>query len=250
MAWRIGDVLDVDEQIRWTRAAGFDGVGFHASPGTPGQWQGVDFETADARRRAELRNLLDGFALVEVHAPFALTLADDCLREHVEQQCRVLDFAGHVGASIVTVHADVPVDAAHWREPLAALDAAAERNRITVGLELTAGFEWIDQWALPRIRVTLDLGHMHLNGGQPLDPYGSIGTAVRRLGDRLAHLHVHDYDGEHDHIELGAGHIDLEGTLAALRDMGYAGGMTLELNPDRVSPDGMQRSLAWLRTRV
>lgn len=42
MAWRIGEMLDIDTQLEWIREAGFDGVGFHASPGEPGQWQGID----------------------------------------------------------------------------------------------------------------------------------------------------------------------------------------------------------------
>ena len=37
MLWRIGRLLDVNRQIAWTQQAGFDGVGFHASAGAPGQ---------------------------------------------------------------------------------------------------------------------------------------------------------------------------------------------------------------------
>jgi hypothetical protein len=42
MAWRIGEMLDIGAQPEWIREAGFDGVGFHASPGEPDEWQGID----------------------------------------------------------------------------------------------------------------------------------------------------------------------------------------------------------------
>lgn len=72
MLWRIGELLAIEEQIEWSRQAGFDGVGLHASPGTPGAWEGVDPQTCDSAGRRALRAQLTGFALREVHAPFAI----------------------------------------------------------------------------------------------------------------------------------------------------------------------------------
>lgn len=250
MAWRIGDILDVDEQIEWTRQAGFDGVAFHASPGTPGQWQGVDFTVADADRRAGLRQRVSRFAMVEIHAPFSRALADDALVDNVEDLLPVLDFAGDVGASVVTVHGALPADARHWREPMGRLDAAAARNGVVVGLELTAAFEWVREWALPHVGVTLDVGHMYLNRARAMEPYSGMAHLVTELAPTLVHLHVHDFNGEHDHIALGAGHVDLAGLVAGLHEIGYARGLTLELNPDRVSPEAMRGCLAWLRARI
>ena len=250
MAWRIGDILDVDEQIAWTRDAGFDGIAFHASAGAPGKWQGVDFATADAGRRAELRQWVAQFTMAEIHAPFSLAITDDLLDARVRDLEPVLDFAGDVGASVVTVHAAVPPNAGHWREALAPLDAAAGRIGVAVGLELTEGFRSVAEWDLLHVGVTLDVGHMYLNEARALQPYACIGDVVREIGSRLVHLHVHDYDGAHDHIALGSGRVDLDGVLAALQEIGYARGMTLELNPDHVSPQGMQGCLAWLRDRA
>lgn len=39
MAFRIGAILDLNEQIEWIRASGFEGVGFHAAAAIPGQWR-------------------------------------------------------------------------------------------------------------------------------------------------------------------------------------------------------------------
>ena len=42
MAWRIGDILELYDQIEWIHNAGFDAIGIHSSPGIPNNWQGVD----------------------------------------------------------------------------------------------------------------------------------------------------------------------------------------------------------------
>ena len=72
MAWRIGDVLDFDAQIDWVREAGFESFSFHASPGVPGQWRGVDPTAADRLERQRLRDRLSVFSSCEVHAPFSV----------------------------------------------------------------------------------------------------------------------------------------------------------------------------------
>jgi len=56
---------------------------------------------------------------------------------------------------------------------------------------------------------------------------------VRWCGPRLVHVHIHDYDGRYDHQALGKGVLDFAALAAALRDIGYAGQLSLELNPER-----------------
>ena len=255
MAWRIGDILDIHEQLQWIGEAGFDGVGFHASVGTPGKWQGVDPRLADEGARTGLRNRVSGFSMCEIHAPFAVRLTADSLPQSIDALVPVLDFAGDIHASIVTVHADPPVtdsdaSAPPWRRALERLNAVVEDKEVIIGLEVTEGFEWIAQLGLPNVGVTLDVGHMYLDGEKALRAYGTIGEVVYGLDRALVHLHIHDYDGVHDHIELGAGHVDLEGLLEALRDTGYENGLCLELSPGHVSPDGIRRCRAWLQSRM
>ena len=61
---------------------------------------------------------------------------------------------------------------------------------------------------------------------------------------------MHDYDGTRDHIEPGAGCIDFDDLLMALDEVGYEGGLCLELNPDHVCPEGMRRSAQWLQEQI
>ena len=252
MVWRIGDILPVPEQIEWCRSAGFDGVGLHASPGRPGAWEGIEPATCSAVRRREVRNLFASFRMCEVHAPFAIYLRDASLAEGVRQLDPVLDFAGDIGAKVVTVHADLPAAGAEsadrWAEAMRAVDARAGNLGLTVGLEILWGFEMLRAWQLAHVGVTLDVGHMYIiEKGKHLAPFGTIGNAVRHVGENLVHLHMHDV-AELDHIEIGTGRVDFRGLLDALQEVGYNRGMCLEMNPDRVSADGIRRSLAWLRT--
>lgn len=74
-----------------------------------------------------------------------------------------------------------------------------------------------------------------------------IGGLVRFIGDKPVHLHVHDYDGVHDHIEVGTGRVDFHDLFSGLASAGYKGALCLELNPDLVSPEGIRRSMKRLR---
>jgi sugar phosphate isomerase/epimerase len=162
----------------------------------------------------------------------------------------VLRFAGDVGCAIVTVHVEPPRPAgpeAAWQKALDRLDAAAAKTGVRVGLEFYSGFEWLRQPRRERIGATLDVGHMYLCDGAGYRPYGSVGRLARFLGDALFHLHVHDYDGKADHIEIGAGRVDFDDVLEALAAMAYGGVLCLELNPERCSPVGIRRSAAFLR---
>lgn len=253
MAWRIGDILDIDAQIDWIRNAGFEAVSFHASPGSPGEWRGIDPSATGPVERRRLRERLSEFAMCEIHAPFSYTLTPDGSPAVVEQLEPIIEFAGDVGASILTIHGDPPAvttasDSEPWQSTLDRLNTTAGNAGVTIGLELMRGFEWLKTPRRTNIGVTLDVGHMYFNEGAGYLPYETIGGLVRFLGDTLVHLHVHDYDGAYDHIEVGTGRIDFDDILRSLAAMKYEGTLCLELNPDRVSPEGIKRSMEWLRT--
>ncbi|MBU4201033.1 MAG: sugar phosphate isomerase/epimerase [Verrucomicrobia bacterium] len=256
MAWRIGDIIDIHEQLEWIHQAGFDGVGFHASAGIAGHWRGVDPNAADKETRKRLREQIARFAMCEVHAPFAYELAGESLHAKAKSLIPILDFAGDVGASIVTIHADLPTSrsaetCAVWQEVMQGLNSQAAANQVVIGLEMVRGFDWISAWHLSHIGVTLDVGHMYvIDQGEHLKPFGMLGDVIRHIDRGLVHLHVHDYNGVLDHIEVGTGCVDFHGMLQALKDIHYQGGMCLEMNPERVAPDGIKRSAGWLRQHL
>jgi sugar phosphate isomerase/epimerase len=253
MLWRIGEELDFDRQLTWTRDAGFDGVGFHASAGVPGRWRGVEPASCSAGERRRLRRTIREFAFAEIHAPFSIELRSETLSSGTAALAPILDFAQDLGVGVVTVHARLPgpagdPDLAGWLAPMQALNAKAARGETQVGLEIVSGFDAALGWGLPNVGVTLDVGHLYLPGNrQTLGEMGGIGEIIRHLGGALRHLHLHDVAGDTDHIEIGAGAVDFVEIAAALQAIGCRRHATLELNPDRVSPEGMRRSLDSMR---
>ncbi|MBI2300462.1 MAG: sugar phosphate isomerase/epimerase [Armatimonadetes bacterium] len=244
MTWRIGDLLDPGEQFAWVADHGFEAVGFHASPGDPPHWRGVDPGGCPAPERARLRRLLDAFERKEVHAPFRLTLGPDAPEQTVDELLPVLDLAGDLGCDVVTVHLRLPPDGAlaAQRDAAARLGTEALRRGLVIGLETEWGFDAIRTWGADGVGVTLDIGHLHLDAPRYLDPFGSLEAVVRHLGDLLVHLHVHDVDDLSDHVEPGTGRVDFDSLLRGLQATGYQGMLMLELNPDRVTPEAIARS--------
>ncbi|MBU0606910.1 MAG: sugar phosphate isomerase/epimerase [Armatimonadetes bacterium] len=252
MLWRIGRLLDIERQMAWTQRAGFDGVGLHAAAGTPGQWRGVEPATCPPEERARLRQKLAGFAFVEIHAPFAIAMRVENLSASVAALAPVLDFAHDLGARVVTVHAcPAEAEARAWLPAMQEVNARAAEAQTTVALEITDGFGAVTSWGLPQVGVNLDVGHMLLPVyGAPLTRYGGFGPLIGLIGPKLVHLHLHDVRDAVDHIEIGTGEVAFGDIIDGLAAIDYAGTATLEMNPDRVSPAGIRRSLETLRTHL
>jgi sugar phosphate isomerase/epimerase len=81
---------------------------------------------------------------------------------------------------------------------------------------------FVDEIGHPSVRACLDTGHAHLTDG--------VVTATRALSDRIASIHAHDNAGRaDDHLLPGAGSVDWPSFGGALREVGYAGPVVLEL---------------------
>ena len=89
-------------------------------------------------------------------------------------------------------------------------DAAALKETI-------AGYE---KW----IGVALDTGNLAAQGGDPV-------KAVYDLGERLIYLHFKDIlpGGEHNCCALGQGIVDVQGVVRALKEVGYDGVLSIEI---------------------
>ena len=169
MLWRIGDLLDMDAQMDWILEQGFEAVAFHAAPGKPATWKGIDPATTDGAERARWRKRIESFQGCEVHAPFRITIHAEDGDQMVEDAIEILQFSGEIGADVVTIHAVTPgsnhesqliaseqIDAAIRNRPQAArldaylqalniLNAHSKEAGVISVLELDDGFEFIDQ---------------------------------------------------------------------------------------------------------
>jgi sugar phosphate isomerase/epimerase len=235
MMWRIGEVVDLFAQLRWLRERRFDAVAFWTCAGQPGVWQGFDFGSATHDGVPRLQSALAGFQAVDLHAD--VPLADEPTLRRLRH---IITFGAELGARTVTVHPEA--DAAWLREALLSLDEAAERADLRVGLELTRHYDLAMCSATPRVGLTLDVGHVSFEGGAGYREFGSLAGLIEHMGDRLFHVHAHDYDGALDHLPLGAGHLDFDAIASALKRVGYSGVVCLELNPDRATPEQLLAS--------
>ncbi len=93
-------------------------------------------------------------------------------------------------------------------------------NRVEQGSELAARI------AHPRVSALADLFHMNIEESH-------LGTPIVAAGARLGHVHVAD----NQRLEPGQGCLDFQTPFAALRQIGYAGFVTLEC---RLSGDPAQ----------
>jgi sugar phosphate isomerase/epimerase len=93
--------------------------------------------------------------------------------------------------------------------------------------------------AHPRFGLTLDVGHLQCMGELPLDEH------VIAWHNSLWNIHIEDMRrGVHDHLMFGEGEIEFAPVFAALRRIGYTGGLHVELS--RHSYDAVQTARAAL----
>ena len=72
----------------------------------------------------------------------------------------------------------------------------------------------------PNVKINLDCFHMNIDEADPAE-------AVRKAGKDLIHMHVADSN----RTAPGRGHTDFRSIMAALKDVGFSGTMTLEPVP-------------------
>ncbi len=98
--------------------------------------------------------------------------------------------------------------------------------------------------AHPLFGLTLDVGHLHCQGEVP------IADHLRRWRGVLWNVHIEDMRrGVHDHLMFGEGEIDFAPVLGALDEIGYAGGVHVELSRhSHNAVETARRALAFLRS--
>ena len=113
------------------------------------------------------------------------------------------------------------------------LDYAGERG-VRIGFEPEPGMliDNMDRFEQllgiidsPQLRLTLDIGHLHCQGDVPVSQY------IYLWASRLVNVHLEDMRvGVHEHLMFGDGEIHFPPVLEALRQIGYKGGVHVELS--------------------
>jgi sugar phosphate isomerase/epimerase len=93
------------------------------------------------------------------------------------------------------------------------------------------------------LRLALDIGHLHCQGEVPLPGF------IRHWAHRLIHVHIEDMRaGVHEHLMFGEGEIDFPPVVAALAEVGYDGGLYVELSRhSHAGPQAAAQAAAFLQ---
>jgi sugar phosphate isomerase/epimerase len=213
------------------------------------------FDAASDRQLQEASLLLAAQGMrsvIETGARFLLdprqkhepTLVSDPRRGQplrIEFLCRAIDAAAALGSDCVSLWSGVVQDGASRDEAmrrlcdgLAAVLEYADRAGVTVAFEPEPGMlidstvafdELTKRVDSPRLKLTLDVGHAYCQGETP------IPDVIRRWRDRLANVHIEDMRaGVHEHLMFGEGEMDFPPIIAALAEIGYDGGVFVELS--------------------
>jgi L-ribulose-5-phosphate 3-epimerase len=208
-------------------------------------------ETAMLLANHGLRSVIETGArfLLDPHQKHEPTLVSAPSRQplRIEFLCRAIDAAADLGSDCVSlwsgvVHDGAPRDEAMRRlgDGLAAVLEYAERRGVPIGFEPEPGMlidtmaayaELVERVPSPQLKLTLDVGHLHCQGETP------IAGVVHQWADLLVNVHIEDMRrGVHEHLMLGEGEMDFPPIIAALAQIGYDGGVHVELS--RHSHDG------------
>ena len=193
------------------------------------------------------------------HQPTLISNTSTGQSERHRLLVQAIDVASTLGTDIVSFWSGAPDESSPESKSIARLvgwcwelaDFAA-KMRVRIAFEPEPGMfidtmlrfqELNDRVKRGNFGLTLDVGHVHcLNDG-------SIVDHIRRWKDKLWNVHIEDMrKGVHEHLMLGDGEMDFPPILRALDEIGYEGGVFVELS--RHSHDAVntaRKALAFLK---
>ena len=184
-----------------------------------------------------------GVKVASVHCPLvAYDNADEEVRRQVSHESIVAAKAGErMGAGLIVCHFhNQPPAAITAREMLDALDGCSIRIATENGINLTPYAEFVDAFATDRLGITIDIGHTRVPAEDWLNPFTKPGRAKaiveETVGQRLYHIHIHDYENNEDHRPPWEGEIEWGDLFASLDAIDYQGALMFESLP-LISPE-------------
>ncbi|HEV2947231.1 MAG TPA: sugar phosphate isomerase/epimerase family protein [Gemmataceae bacterium] len=193
------------------------------------------------------------------HQPTLLSAKELDREKRLDFLCKAVDIAKELGADLVSFWSGTPLnqpgEAVLWDRLVAGcrhLCDYAEKQKVRLAFEPEPGM-FIDTMARfaelkervnhPLFGLTIDIGHLHCQGEIPISDH------LRRWKDCLWNIHIEDMRrGVHEHLMFGEGEIDFVPVLRTLHEIGYQGGVHVELS--RHSHDAVEtarKAMAFLK---
>jgi sugar phosphate isomerase/epimerase len=177
----------------------------------------------------------------------------------IDHTKRALTLAKELGARCITTEPGGPIGARKWAdclklfvEMLKPVVEHAEKEGVMLLVEPEPDLliETADQYLefatkiqSSHLGLNFDIGHFYCVKDEPA-------PTVHKLKEHIRHVHLEDIAATrvHHHMIPGEGAIDFGPVLAALRDVGYDGWVTVELytcheNPDHAAKTARERVL-------
>lgn len=174
-------------------------------------------------------------------------------RVRIEHTKRALTLAKEIGSPCITTEPGGPIEeGSSWAsalklfiEMLKPVAEHAERERVLLLIEPEPGLlietaeqfeELMQNIDSPAVALNFDIGHFFCVGDEP-------GPTIHRLKRYIRHIHLEDIAANrvHAHLIPGDGAVDLLAALQAIREINYAGWVTIELYPYVDEPDQAAR---------
>jgi sugar phosphate isomerase/epimerase len=257
----------------------FDAVGLLADLGYGSVAITIDhtalapYESYHAQRLERLRRRLEKLAMRSVietgarflldprekHEPTLITAGAAGRRRRIEFYQYAVGCAAALGSDCVSLWSGVlrpgvarPQAMAWLVEGLQEVLSYAAARKVAIGLEPEPGMlidsmrafeELLQQMDAADLWLTLDVGHLHCQGETP------IAAVIRRWSSRLVNVHLEDMRaGRHEHLMFGEGEIDFPPVLRALAEVGYAGGIHVELSRhSHLGPAAARQAMEFLQ---
>ncbi len=194
------------------------------------------------------------------HEPTLLSAGESDRQRRIDFYKHAIDRAAELGSDCVSLWSGVLREQIGRDEAMDRLAAGLDRvlqyaagQGVAIGFEPEPGMlidsmqryeELLGRIDAKNLLLTLDVGHLHCQGEVP------IADRIRRWGPRIVNVHLEDMRaGVHEHLMFGEGEIDFPPLIAALDEIGYRGGLHVELSRhSHEAPDAAKKAMEFLGT--
>jgi sugar phosphate isomerase/epimerase len=214
-----------------------------------------------ARHKLTLSNVnaFTLFALGDTYHPTWIEDDPAKRRQRIDHTLNVIRMTAALGGKTISLQPAGPQDHLTREEALSRYEAGlreclplARQLGITLMVEPEPGLviqhshecvDFLNRVNHPNLKMNCDLGHFYCVEEDPAE-------VVRACAPHIAHIHLEDIKENrvHQHRVPGEGAMDWPGIFQAIRDVGYAGWVTVELYPyESTAEESARKAIAYLR---